>query len=494
MNNLSFLSRTRLQVWGANGLLSVAVLAGWAVHGWAVGDLLWGGALVVAGVLSGFFYLRHVAIMDRVLRDVSEVARQSAAGRVGGRVTGLAHNDMLSRACWDINDMLDQLETCFREQRTALSCASKGAFERRAQVVGVHGVFRDALEATNQSLASLEQTWRDGRRGRLLSRAGQLNSTNLLHNMRTNQQDMLSIVAATEALSKLAGQAASEAESGRAAMNQVVADFSGIAEKVGRVSVEIEELNAHSSEITRSVALIRRIADQTNLLALNAAIEAARAGEHGRGFAVVADEVRKLAEDTIRASGEIGGVMNILRDQAERMLADAGQMKSMADQSRASGIELETRFTSFAEAAGQSLERIDYVYDISFTALAKVDHFVFKQNAYLALDRGGQSNEALAVRVTEHECRFGRWLASPDTARFHSSGAYRQLAEPHGAVHQNMAQAVRLMSQDWASDVTLQEEIFESLSRAEKGSDQVVELLDRMVKDRHGEDHHNAKA
>ncbi len=486
MSNLSFLSRARLQVWGVNGLLLVAVLVGWAAHGWAVGGLLWGGALVVVGVLAGIFYLRHVAVMERMLRDVSEVVRQSAAGRVGGRVTGLAHEDTLSRVCRDINDMLDQLETCFREQRTALACASQGVFERRAQVVGVHGVFCDALETTNQSLAGLERTWRDERRGRLLSRTGQLNSTNLLQNMRTNQKDMLSIVAATGELSKLAGQEASEAESGRAVVSQVVADFAGIAEKVERVSAEIEDLNAHSSEITRSVALIRRIADQTNLLALNAALEAARAGEHGRGFAVVADEVRKLAEDTIRASGEIGGVMDVLREQAERMLTDAGQMKSMADQSRASGMELETRFTSFAEAARQSLERIDYVYDISFTALAKVDHFVYKQNAYLALDRGDQSDEAQAVRVTEHECRFGRWLASPDTERFHSSSAYRRLAEPHAAVHQNMANAVRLMSQDWESDAALQEEIFESLRRAEKGSDQIVELLDHMVNDRHG--------
>jgi len=116
-------------------------------------------------------------------------------------------------------------------------------------------------------------------------------------------------------------QAAETARHGGAIVEETLNKMRTIAQSVGATARKMEELGKSSDQIGRIIGVIDDIADQTNLLALNAAIEAARAGEQGRGFAVVADEVRKLAERTTTATKEIAQMIKNIQDETKTAVA-----------------------------------------------------------------------------------------------------------------------------------------------------------------------------
>lgn len=160
-------------------------------------------------------------------------------------------------------------------------------------------------------------------------------------------QTVVDVAKNASSISSSSAETANIAKEGETIVNKSVEEVKAIADTVNESAKLMGSLGERSKQIGEIVNVIKDIADQTNLLALNAAIEAARAGEQGRGFAVVADEVRKLAERTAKATSEIGNMIGAIQEEMEKAVT------SMQDGTKRVEVGVE-----FSARAGEALRKI----------------------------------------------------------------------------------------------------------------------------------------
>ncbi len=269
-------------------------------------------------------------------------------------------------------------------------------------------------------------------------------------------------------------EASQVSHSNQLAIETISGNMLMMSEDSQQMSGKVDGLSERASQIGGIVQLIKEIADQTNLLALNAAIEAARAGEQGRGFAVVADEVRKLAERTTKATAEISTLVSSIQHETSLTREQMEQWTQKTQGFRQEGEDATHGMEKLLKLS-QSMEGTIAASALrSFVEVAKVDHLVYKFEIYkvfMCLSEK-QSND-----FSDHQhCRLGKWYYEGEGRDCYSKmDGYREVEDPHRHFHDSGKLAIQCFREGQI------EKGFAAIDAMEAASMAVLAALERIA-------------